>query len=703
MCCPSVVPMNLKRYVLIAVLLLPMLVAQADEKEHLEQIRRSLPTLKGEALLAAYDTLLAFSYDEGDVDNQIQIINHQIRLLKALHQEEKAAKYICERVTLFYNADMNDSLSAVAKGDLDYLRENKQWNQYDVVWTHLVNSYAYSGKTSEGLAEVDEMYKDAEFRHDNYGMGLAYYAMGNVYNNMHNWEESEDSYQKSIEILTKIRPTPDLLPDIFSNYGDVLEEQHKYELLKQHTVRWKSFLKQYFAEAKKNNVLLEDNGLWGYYYLGCCQAALGLGELKEAEKMLAEVQKRIQSPDDYLSMSWLYYSAQLNLLKGQYAEALELNDQRTQYMQDTDDIFMKIKVRQQRAEILTRLGRDAEAARLYREMYTINDSINTHETKRQLTEMNTRYQVNELKVKQQQDQIRTILVGASIIMLVLLGFILYRHRASKRLKIAHDKLLVAYDQLEETTTAKERIESELRIARDIQMGMVPRQFPPFPERDDIDLYASMTPAREVGGDLYDYFILNERLYFCVGDVSGKGVPASLFMAVACNLFRVIAQQEIPSYEIARQLNEALSADNENGMFVTMFIGVIDLSTGRMDFCNAGHNPPVIMDDGDKAHFLELEYNCCLGLFPGAEFEGNTIEDIREHPLFVYTDGLNEAENVTQQQFGDNRLLSVLQSLSFENAQRTVDTLKEEVARHVAGAEPSDDLTMLCVKIIKYTT
>ena len=692
-------PMNFKRYVIIAVSLLSIVLAHADEKDRIAQTKRSLPGLKGEKLLAAYDSLLVLYFYEGDIENQIVYINHLIRLSKTLHEEKKAARYICERASIFYNADMNDSLIAVAKEDMEYLRESRQWNQYYEVWTHLVNTYAYSGNTGEGLKEVDEMYRDAESRHDQYGIGLAYYAMGNVYNNMHNWEESEENYQKSIEVLSKIQPIPHLLPDIFSYYGDVLEEQHKYDVLKQHTIHWKSFLRHYFAEAKKNKVYKEDDEtLWAYYYLGCCQASLGLGNLNEAERQLAQVRKRIQSPDDYVSMCWLYYSAQLNLLKGRYQEALELNDQRTQYMQDTDDIFMDIKVRQQRAEILTHLGRDAEAAMLYREMYTINDSINTHETKRQLTEMNTRYHVNELKVKQQQDQIRLILTGASIIMIVLLGFILYRYRAAKRLKIAHDKLLVAYDQLEETTTAKERIESELRIARDIQMGMVPRQFPPFPERTDIDLYASMTPAKEVGGDLYDYFILHERLYFCVGDVSGKGVPASLFMAVACNLFRVIAQQEIPPCEIARQLNDALSADNENGMFVTMFIGVINLASGKMDFCNAGHNPPVIMNDGDAAHFLELEYNCCLGLFPGAEFDGGTIDDVREHPFFVYTDGLNEAENATQQQFGDNRLLSVLQSHSYENAQHTIDTLKEEVARHVAGADPSDDLTMLCVKI-----
>ena len=141
-----------------------------------------------------------------------------------------------------------------------------------------------------------------------------------------------------------------------------------------------------------------------------------------------------------------------------------------------------------------------------------------------------------------------------MIFFVLIIFIIFRYIAAQRLKAAHIKLeeahgeletahsqlLTAYDQLEETTTAKERIESELRIARDIQMGMVPRVFPPFPDRTDIDLYASITPAKAVGGDLYDYFVLDEKLYFCLGDVSGKGVPASLFMAVSCGIQTTIA-------------------------------------------------------------------------------------------------------------------------------------------------------------------
>lgn len=191
------------------------------------------------------------------------------------------------------------------------------------------------------------------------------------------------------------------------------------------------------------------------------------------------------------------------------------------------------------------LGRYQEAAQLYHEMYNLNDSINSHDVKQQLTEMNARFHVGELELEKQRAQYRNTLIIVSIVIIALIVFILFRYIAARRLKAAHNKLedahqqlLTAYDQLEETTTAKERIESDLRIARDIQMGMVPRVFPPFPERTDIDLFGSITPAKAVGGDLYDFFILNEKLYFCLGDVSGKGVPASLFMAVAVNMFRV---------------------------------------------------------------------------------------------------------------------------------------------------------------------
>ena len=242
---------------------------------------------------------------------------------------------------------------------------------------------------------------------------------------------------------------------------------------------------------------------------------------------------------------------------------------------------------------------------------------------------------------------------------------------------------------------KERIESELRIARDIQMSMVPGI---FPIRDDLDIYAAMIPAKEVGGDLYGYLLMQDKLYFCVGDVSGKGVPASLFMAQATRLFRTLATQNMMPAEIATRMNAELSADNEAGMFVTMFIGLINLKNGRLDFCNCGHNPPVLGNSDGSGAFLQMEANAPIGLWPDLEYVGESVENVKGRPFFAYTDGLNEAENLQQEQFGDDRLLQILSNQRFSSAREVVETLKAEVKKHRNGAEPNDDLTMLCLKV-----
>ena len=260
--------------------------------------------------------------------------------------------------------------------------------------------------------------------------------------------------------------------------------------------------------------------------------------------------------------------------------------------------------------------------------------------------------------------------------------------------------LVTYmDELTRTTANKVRIEGELQIARDIQMGMIPQVFPPFPDRKDIDLYASMEPAREVGGDLYDYFIQGGRLYFCIADVSGKGVPASLFMAVVRNLFRAAGKQELLPDEIARRINDILSDGNEQLMFVTMFIGAIDLETGRLDFCNCGHNPPVVLPHDGKPVFLSCKANTSLGILPDARFEGEYMDGFKDTPLFLYTDGLNEAENPDHELFGSDRLLAILGE-PYTDAETVVKRMQKAISAHVAGADASDDLTMLCLEIKK---
>ena len=258
--------------------------------------------------------------------------------------------------------------------------------------------------------------------------------------------------------------------------------------------------------------------------------------------------------------------------------------------------------------------------------------------------------------------------------------------------------LVTYmDELTRTTANKVRIEGELQIARNIQMGMLPQVFPPFPERKDIDLYASMMPAREVGGDLYDYFIQGGRLYFCIGDVSGKGVPASLFMTVVQNLFRAAGQQGLLPAEIAHQINETLSDRNEQLMFVTMFIGAIDLQTGKLDFCNCGHNPPVVLPHDGNPFFLSCKANTAIGILPKAHFEGEHVDGFKGTPLFLYTDGLSEAENPDLELFGTDRLLAVLAE-PYTDAETVVKRMQAAISDHVAGADASDDLTMVCLEI-----
>ena len=257
--------------------------------------------------------------------------------------------------------------------------------------------------------------------------------------------------------------------------------------------------------------------------------------------------------------------------------------------------------------------------------------------------------------------------------------------------------LVSYiDELKQTTAQKASIESELKVASEIQMSMLPRIFPAFPNRKDIDLYASMTPAKEVGGDLYDYFVQDERLYLCVGDVSGKGIPASLFMAVTRNLFRIVAQQGHTAAEIATQINNILSHDNEQNMFVTMFIGCADLRTGHLDYCNCGHNAPLL--DGK---FMDIRNtNFPLGVLEGAPFIGESIGDIRGRQLVIYTDGLTEAENPQHELFGENRLTEIISGRQDDASDAIILMLQEAVERHRNGAVPNDDLTLLCLKVLK---
>ena len=248
---------------------------------------------------------------------------------------------------------------------------------------------------------------------------------------------------------------------------------------------------------------------------------------------------------------------------------------------------------------------------------------------------------------------------------------------------------IKYQQMNEQ---KERMENELHIAREIQMAMIPKTFPPFPDRTDLDFAASIVPAKEVGGDLYDFFIRDERLYFCIGDVSGKGIPASLVMAVTRSLFRAMSAHETNPQRIVSAMNDTMSESNESSMFVTFYCGVLNLSTGHLRYCNAGHNPPLILTDDIR--LLPVKANIPLGIQHGYAFEEQDTQLRYDDSLLLYTDGLTEAENIQLQQFGLERVESVLRSR--RSSQEHLEALQTAVTDFVKEAPQSDDLTMLFI-------
>lgn len=303
-------------------------------------------------------------------------------------------------------------------------------------------------------------------------------------------------------------------------------------------------------------------------------------------------------------------------------------------------------------------------------------------------------------------------VGFNLMLLMIAGMALLTYI------IVHS--IHGFRKLHAIESEKERIANELGVAQRIQNAMLPKTFPPYPDRTDLDIYASLKPAREVGGDFYDYFQRDEKLFFCIGDVSGKGVPAALVMAMAQSVFRMLVARESSPERIVEQMNETLARDNDYNIFITLFIGVLDLPTGRLRYCNAGHKAPVIVYGAARdEHLVEEESNdtqctthsdlpCDSNLPVGAldGWEYTLQEEVLkpETTLFLYTDGLTEAENAYHEQFGKHRMQEVMTDMAGEESitsETLVKKMDGAVHRFVADTEQSDDLTMLAIKFMHY--
>lgn len=592
-------------------------------------------------------------------------------------------------IAKYSNNHQLDSLRAQAPQDLAFNREHGLWRYYYDTWRLFAESYHFNGEEEEALREAQLIHDDAAARENPYGLAVADYIQALAYDASVNHGEASKSFRKALEELPQ-DSFPDLRNVIYTYQVFELEQLNDTAALKVTLNEWKECLEKHrdlatrFARYYAN---------WKYlYHRSSYRYRLMLNDIQGAAADVDSIEKntKVIGMSPILQDEILNYRMRLAMLKGDYAKALELNDKQMEGAENLSFINQS-NMLNARHEVLAKMKRWEDAYNTLLKYGIRADSVNREDTRQQLNELNKKFEVDELKMQAERERMagerRQLILLAAIGAIVLLGiifFVIYRLHATRRLA--------------KVNAAKERMEGELNIARDIQMSMVPSTFPDLPS---LDMYASMTPAKEVGGDLYGYVTEGDTLYFALGDVSGKGVPASLFMAQATRLFTTMAHQGMDPAAICTRMNSELSGeDNINGMFVTMFIGMLNLRTGHLCFCNAGHNPPVIGGGKNKGDFLDMESNAPIGLWPGLEYVGEEIDSIQNRPLFIYTDGLTEAENHSLEQFGDDRLLDVLRHTRFDTARQVIKTLQADVERHRDGAEPNDDLTMMCIKVTK---
>ena len=264
-------------------------------------------------------------------------------------------------------------------------------------------------------------------------------------------------------------------------------------------------------------------------------------------------------------------------------------------------------------------------------------------------------------------------------------------------KMAED-LITYIKDLQETTTAKEKFEKELQIAREIQASMLPRIFPPFPDRKEFNIYATMEPAKEVGGDFYDFFFIGKnKLCFLIADVSGKGVPAALFMVISKTLLKTAAMQNLQPDEIFRRVNDLLFPDNDECMFVTVFCAILDTHKGELEYASAGHNPPLIYTGGEKFEYLKIGNSFVLGAMEDMTYKSEKLILKPNDIFFMYTDGITEAINPNEELFGDERLQKTISKLKDEKLPEMLKGIREEMKTFEQGASQFDDITMLALK------
>ena len=410
----------------------------ADVSVKMDSVRRGMNSLSGKERMRAWRNLYHLAYQSGDLSLSMKTLdewmddahNHEDYWSESVARQNKVVDY--------YNSAQYDSLMVTAKEAMNFCRDKKGLTRkYFEAWHLIICSHHAQGQYNTAIREGRMMHEEAMLKNDLFGQSMAYYNMGNVYFTMRHYTQSVEALENSVRLLQREDSSESVLLEVYPYYGDALEATKEFQRLEAMTREWRKHVDHF---GKNNQNELDMPPVYANYYIGRTQALLGLERLDEARQALVEAEKNISDSTSFEWLYLLYYKAELARRNGHYDEALRLNAERLSLSRVIDDKPTLIPIHLQRAEILYSAGRFKEAAEMYKRVYQLGDSTNTMQTREQLNEMSTFFHIDELKVRNaEQQDLFTKIIGAMVI-LALLVFLIHRYIAARKLKQKNDEL-----------------------------------------------------------------------------------------------------------------------------------------------------------------------------------------------------------------------------------------------------------------------
>lgn len=577
------------------------------------------------------------------------------------------------RTFYYYSIEKMDSALWYDSSVRRYARKHNQMVYYYWIWNLKIDYFVTHHRYQAALDELKLMYEQSMEEKDDNGLIQSYFTSGKVFEELGNIKQA--FYYDSILLEHCFKHSPNA-PNL------------------------------------------------DYYVYNCVRLLCDMKRMPEAHELINKGRQFCRNGDQVYTIdaAAVLYHVRMgdansatpfvtNIIRhfGPYPLHISLQNSLLEYYMDREDYEQALKLLDFVGEVVGETdlmskyqcllhipGRQQEGIALAESFYTRLDSINQIKQHVRFEELSTQMKLD----KQTQEslatemRIKTIaLVITSILSLILLalffGLFFTRHMLVNSRK--------AYNEMSDEYS---KVEIDIQGAQQQQFNMLKTEYPAFPDQKDFDIYATMIPAKEVGGDLYDYILHDGKLYFLQGDVSGKGVTASLFMAITLSTFRSFAKQFSSAATIMQMLNQSVLENSETNMFVTAVVGILDLESHQLDICNAGHNPPLLATP-NKGFYdineLNIDHGLPLGLVEGFEYEDHVINMSPNSKLFIFTDGVNEAENSEHRFFGMN---ATLQSFAFHAAKEPyelVTSILNNIHSFTEDAEQNDDITMMVVE------